>query len=89
MLFFNKVSNHMQKRTLVSNRLKQVSICELISSSFYILIISPGSRHIGEGDIVVADAAKTRQDLGKRGHNKVLPVPESNEIIAFIQQRDI
>ena len=35
----------------------------------------PWSRHIGEGDIVVSDAAKACQDLGKWCNNQVLPVP--------------
>ena len=35
----------------------------------------PWSRHIGEGDIVVSDAAKACQNLGKWCNNQVLPVP--------------
>ena len=63
---------------------KKVEIGVHISFTIFVLysdmrkrFFSPGSRHIGEGDIVVADAAKARQDLGKRGHNQVLPMPAS------------
>ena len=41
----------------------------------------PWSRHIGEGDIVVSDAAKACQDLGKWCNNQVLPVPEDVDVV--------
>ena len=62
---------------------KKVEIGVHISFTIFVLysdmrkrFFSPGSRHIGEGDIVVADAAKARQDLCKGGNNQVLPVPD-------------
>ena len=48
-----------------------------ISKRFF----SPGSRHIGEGDIVVSNAAKARQDLGERCHDKVLAMPANGVLI--------
>ena len=44
-------------------------------------LVSPGSRHVGEGDIVVSNAAKARQDLGERCHDKVLAMPANGVLI--------